>query len=407
MRMFLARREKKLHSIIWVANSEEASSFDRRRRSMLDSPEEIRQLNAFLTAKDPYSFITAVSNFGRPMIQHELRFHQSLGDEALKLKRRYSADEFLNDRTRRKFSTGSRRMLANESWMLVPGATQTEKENSARRAVAAFDPESSESLDSAIHDAGSDAVVVVEPLHDWLTLKNMLVLMLTIKHALQSALRGEAVDYSAMCGIVKAEATDFGLVDALNETSPVYAAPVFFNDIWRNESLKDLALEAIQVLNPLGDTNSLKWGQYSRMGFRNDSRIDGRRAFRLIGNDKIRYIPQISLSGTAGSAWTFKSEWGGNVYLAIEDDGSEERVIVESLFTSFMNSRFENGDYQLDFGLDKSSGGLSATSLESQLWLSLLGADKVKVGICEKCGMPYFASDGSKKRYCSRACSHA
>ena len=67
MKLFLARKDKKLHSLIWALDAEEAAGLDREKGTLLDDSEGIAKLNAFLSVKDPFALITSIASFGSPL----------------------------------------------------------------------------------------------------------------------------------------------------------------------------------------------------------------------------------------------------------------------------------------------------------------------------------------------------
>lgn len=407
MKLFLARKDKKLHSLIWVCDVEEAAELDRKKGTLLDDSEGIAKLNAFLSAKDPFALIASIASFGSPLSHRELILDASFGMEKSKLRRTYAPEEFLKDRTLKRFSNGSRAMLASECWFLVAGSGELsqEKESAARRAVSEFGFGEEKDLRAAVESCKSGGLVVVEPLQDWVWLKNMLVLMLSLGHSLESGCPAPLLD----CGFRKTSVTKFGVAEAFDSTYTAFVIPVAFNEYWRNEKLSQLLEEAIDFYNPFRGEGFLSWAPYSKIGFEsiNDSR---HRVTQLKDASKetgrsIRYVSVNQIDGKPGSLRSFRKDWGGNLYLAITGDIDNERSTAEYFFDAMAKSRMEYGWIDYDFAVDADrDGGLVARTLESQIWLTLLGRGGVYIGICERCGLPYLVKGRTRKRFCSHNC---
>lgn len=407
MKLFLTRKDKKLHSLIWVCDAEEAAELDRKKGTLLDDSEGIAKLNAFLSAKDPFALIASIASFGSPLSHRELTLDASFGMEKSKLRRTYAPEEFLKDRTLKRFSNGSRAMLASECWFLVAGSAELsqEKESAARRAVSEFGFGEEKDLRAAVESCKSGGLVVVEPLQDWVWLKNMLVLMLSLGHSLESGCPAPLLD----CGFRKTSVTKFGVAEAFDSTYTAFVIPVAFNEYWRNEKLSQLLEEAIDFYNPFRGEGFLSWAPYSKIGFEsiNDSR---HRVTQLKDASKetgrsIRYVSVNQIDGKPGSLRSFRKDWGGNLYLAITGDIDNERSTAEYFFDAMAKSRMEYGWIDYDFAVDADrDGGLVARTLESQIWLTLLGRGGVYIGICERCGLPYLVKGRTRKRFCSHNC---
>ena len=224
VKLFLARKDKKLHSLIWVCDAEEAAGLDREKGTLLDDSEGIAKLNAFLSAKDPFALIASIASFGSPLSHRELTLDASFGMEKSKLRRTYAPEEFLKDRTLKRFSNGSRAMLASECWFLVAGSGELsqEKESAARRAVSEFGFGEEKDLRAAAESCRGGGLVVVEPLQDWVWLKNMLVLMLSLGHSLESGCPAPLLD----CGFRKTPVTKFGVAEAFDSTYTAFVIPL-------------------------------------------------------------------------------------------------------------------------------------------------------------------------------------
>ena len=407
MKLFLVRKDKKLHSLIWVCDAEEAAELDRKKGTLLDDSEGIAKLNAFLSAKDPFALIASIASFGSPLSHRELTLDASFGMEKSKLRRTYAPEEFLKDRTLKRFSNGSRAMLASECWFLVAGSAELsqEKESAARRAVSEFGFGEEKDLRAAVESCKSGGLVVVEPLQDWVWLKNMLVLMLSLGHSLESGCPAPLLD----CGFRKTPVTKFGVAEAFDSTYTAFVIPVAFNEYWRNEKLSQLLEEAIDFYNPFRGEGFLSWAPYSKIGFEsiNDSRhrvTQLKDAYKETGRS-IRYVSVNQIDGKPGSLRSFRKDWGGNLYLAITGDIDNERSTAEYFFDAMAKSRMEYGWIDYDFAVDAGrDGGLVARTLESQIWLTLLGRGGVYIGICERCGLPYLVKGRTRKRFCSHNC---
>ena len=405
MKFFLARKDKKFHSLIWTLEAKEAAELDKGKGTLLDDSEGIAKLNAFLSAKNPFAFIASIWSFGSPLSHRELSLDASIGMEEPKLKRTYAPEEFLNSKTLKRFSNGSRAMLASECWFLVAGAggPSRRKESAARRAVPEFGFGGEQGLRDAAESCEGGGLVVVEPLQDWVWLKNMLVLMLSLKHSLESGCPAPLLD----CGFQKTSVTKFAAVEPFDSTYTAFIIPVAFNEYWCNKKPRQFLEEELDYYNPFSKDWFLSWAPYSKTGFEvaNDSPcIRLKNASREAGRS-IHYVSDNQIDGKPGSLRDFREYWGGNLYLAIAGDIDDERATAEYFFNAMAKSRMEYGWVDYDFAVDADrDGGLVARTLESQIWLTLLGRRGVYVGICERCGLPYLVKGRTRKRFCSHNC---
>lgn len=407
MKLFLSRKGKKLHSVIWMLDATEASSLDDERGSLLRSSDGIAKINAFLSAKDAFSLITSMESFGAPLSHREILLDSSFGAEAFRMKRSYLPEEFIEEKVLSGYTSGSRGVLAAECWFLVAGSGSLpqEKESAARRSISSFGFADDSDLREAAKSCRGGGLIVVEPLLDWVWLKNMVVLMLSLKHSLESG----CADPLTSCGFRKTSVTDFGLAKPLDSAYEAFVIPVAFNEYWRNTKVTQLMSEDASYCNPLRGDGFLSWAPYSKLGFES---VNGplRSVVRMKDdgcgeNRAIRYVSDNQVDGKPGTLLSFRDDWGGNLYLAITGDIDDERLTAEYFFNTVAKNRMKHGWIDCDFALDSDrDGGLTARTLESQIWLTLLGQIGIRVGICERCGLPFLAKGRARKLYCSHNC---
>lgn len=407
MKMYLARKDKKLHSLVWMFNADEASILDDAKSSLLNNSDGIAKINTFLSAKDPFSLISSIMGFGMPLSHFEISLDDSFKVEASRLKRSFIPEEFVEEKVLDRYANGSRGVLAAECWFLVagPGSLSQEKESAARRAIATFGFDDEQELRDAAKACFGGGLVVVEPLLDWLWLKNMLVLMFSLKHSLET----KCPKPLANCGFRKTSVTSFGPVKALNTAYDAFVVPIVFNEYWRNTRVLQLAGEAIGAFNPFKEDSFLSWAPYSKLGFESvDEPLHSVVRMKTDESERdlsIQYVSDNQVDGKPGSPQSFREDWGGNLYLAVTGDITDERSTAEHFFNSLANTRMRYGWFEYDFALDSDrDGGLVARTLESQIWLSLFGWSDIRVGICERCGLPFLAKGKTRKRYCSHNC---
>jgi hypothetical protein len=350
------------------------------------------------------------------MIQYDIVFDESLGKAGENIKRRYTADEALDLVKRGKLTAGSRARLATECWMNIPGMKETEKESSARRTIAKYSPTPERSIEDAISKAGDDCVVVIEPLQDWLVLKNLLTLFLPM----QSYLTGEhALDKAKVlekCGFeYHNDIRLFGPVKSLDSFYGAYVAPIAFNSLWRNDSFMKLLSEGLsEEPNPFNHESYIRWSQYIEVGFEAKKTKAGTTTYYRLISDKeplehgeIRRISFNELSSDPKSLLHYKENWGGNLYLAYVSDGTDPWDDAVDLFNTFANNRIAFSNCRVSFGVEGAAKGFVSTTLAGQLWLCMFGRKDLRVDVCEHCGIPYFATKNSRKKFCSTLCSHA
>ena len=407
MKLFIARKDKKLHSLIWMYKPGETGALNEPRGSLLDESEGVAQLNAFISSKDPYFLVSAIYAFGRPLHHREIQLDSSFGFDASKLRRVYSPESFIRKGNLDRYAKGSRNMLASECWFLVAGEGDLSKEkvSAARRALLAFGITDNQELLDYAEKCLNGGLVVVEPVLDWVWLKNMLVLMISLKHSLAKGSMHPLTD----CGFRKTSVTRFGAVKQLDSKYDAYVIPIAFNEYWRNKKVLQLVSEAVELYNPFKEEGALSWAPYSKIGFENIE--DGFHriiALKIEDADKgrgIRYVSDNQVDGKPGSAMSFSEDWGGNLYLAITGNIEDERETAQFFFHAIAKSRISCGSIDYDFALDfDRDGGLLARSLDSQLWLTFIGKSGLNVGLCDRCGLPFLVKGKIGKRYCSHNC---
>lgn len=407
MRVFLARKEKKLHSVLWVASQAECNeglSFGRFSSSDGDG---IKGLNEFLSAKDPYSLVSAIEQFGAPLSHKQLVLDSSFGKDREGFERVCSGEKFLTDYIDR-YSNSSRRALANECWLLLPGHGYSEdKESAAKRVAQEYSIEDGDAIERAISQAGVGCLVVEEPLLDWIWAKNMLALMLSIKHALMS----DAVETSAKplesCGFsLNGHIKNLGF-DNGHHASLVL--PIMRSDYARFSGIGSAIRETVQdYFLPGGSGGTCRWAPYSYYGFRREAVKGGSCVALITANaDRDRscmsYVPE-SLALGDGGTFADYSNPKQKVLIEIQGDIEKQNELAKRLFNEFMRNRLSFGDYRCDFD---NEGRLVSNTFETCLWLSLLGVPGLKLNRCENCGLPFFASENSLRRFCSGACQQS
>lgn len=407
MKLFLARKDKKLHSLIWMFEPEEAVDLSKANRSILYEAKGIVRLNSFISAKDPYALLSSIEAFGKPMSHCEIKLDSSFGSDALGLRRTYTPEEFLDGKYIARYTKGSRTTLASECWFLVAGDGELskEKESAARRAISAYGVGDERELTDCVEKCRNGGLVVVEPLLDWVWLKNMLVLMFSLKHLLELGSSHPLID----CGFRKTSVTRFGAFKPLDSKYDAYVIPVAFNEYWRNTRVLQLVGETTELFNPFKGEGFLSWAPYSKIGF--ESIEEQLHRVIVLKNDAehsktgIRYVSDNQVDGKPGSLLSFSDDWGGNLYLAITGDIENEKETARFFFNAIAESRISSCFIDYDFALDLDrDGSFLARTLESQLWLALFGRSGVSVDFCERCGLPFLMKGKTGKRYCSHNC---
>lgn len=407
MRLFLVKKDSKLHSLIWMLEPEEAVNLGEANGSILFEPEGIARLNAFIAAKDPYSLLNSINAFGKPMSHCEIGLDSSFSLDAMGLRRTYTPEEFLDEKNLDRYTKGSRTVLASECWFLVAGNGELskEKESAARRAISVYGFGDKQELKDCAERCKNGGLIVVEPVLDWVWLKNMLVLMISLKHSLESDSAHPLID----CGFRKTSVTRFGAFKPLDSKYDAYVIPVAFNEYWRNTKALQLVGENIELFNPFKREGFLSWAPYSKLGF--ESIVDRSHRVIALKSDAenrergIRYVSDNQVDGKPGSLKSFRDDWGGNLYLAITGNIENEKESARYFFNAIADSRIKYGFVDYDFALDLDrDGSFTAQTLESQLWLALFGRSGIYVGICENCGLPFLMKGKIRKRYCSHNC---
>ena len=404
MKLFLSRKEKKLHCLLWVLNAEEYATVFELKPSLLGDSSLLKQVNSFLSAKDPLSFMKCIEGFEKPMWPAELNLDPSFGSDAFGIKRVHRPASFFVDYEKGIYTSGSRRMLAHECWFILPGfGASFCKESSATKAIKTYDPDDESALKKAVVEAGEGAVIIEESLQDWIWLKNMTAIALSLKKRLCESRISGFNDPLQRSGFFKAKYS--GIVPFKGERVLYeYRVPVMRSDYIRFDNTIDMFKEVVEDYNRLtGRRGFFRWSPYSKLGFKKIKGPFQQERLVMVSPDKnncqIHYlIDEVSTSEES----TDRSKM---LFLCFSGSFSSEFDAGSSFLRSLLTNRFAFESYGFDFG--DAECRFSSKTLSGQIWLTIFGAKGIHQGCCDVCGLPFFVKGKTKKLYCSKACKQS
>ena len=247
--MFLVRYKRMLHIVVWIMSPDEFERYREPRGFDLEEKGFRERVNSFLCAKDPFTLLSAVKGFNEPMMIETPDRHSEIKAFNNKVNRCMSVEKF--SKIRPKISKGARQVLADECSLYVPlDSRDAYKESAARRAVAEFEGVDNGKLDDSLKrakDAGG--VVVMEPLNDWVVLRSCLQLYARLRYG------NTEERISALTGS--------GFESVLHGGKRFYQAPMYFNTVWKDETILDMLGSATRDIVPFLEDGWLFWCQYA------------------------------------------------------------------------------------------------------------------------------------------------
>lgn len=350
----------------------------------------IEQANAFLMARDPESLVESAARLG-PMFV-------SKSDLTGRLLMVADAQSKAGKRLRQ---SDSPRLLAEcffdpyaasvgNDGLLFEGAGRVPRA-SADRTVEAYDFCGNSSDYGYLGDHFS---VLIEPLQDWILLRNLLSITLRLGGMLRRCPSGEALLEDAGFSRVERKTLDAKLViDA-----PGYAIPVMFNPYFREGSIphNDVAFDANAI-----------WPLYSRIA----EERPGRYGLGIYGalrdcDGSIRFATAAQVEAAHGSFKPRKlrpeeERW---TYLVIEESGGcGQKELADKLLSSLDRVLYRprlsySGEQMREVSVD-------SYDLPSALWSLVRSHPNHYLMTCDNCHRTVFSTtQGPNRRFCSDSC---
>lgn len=360
---------------------------------MLDTPVgevEIDQANAFLMARDPESLVESAARLG-PMFANR----SDLADRLLAV-----ADVQSGEGERFRQSDSSSLLdecffdpyaaSVGDDGLLFEGAGRVPRA-SADRAVEAFDFCGNSPAYGCLDGHLS---VLIEPLQDWILLRNLLSIALRLGGVLRKRLSGETILEDAGFSRVERKTLDAKLViDA-----PGYAIPVMFNPYFREGSIP---------INDLNFDANVIWPLYSRIA----EKKSGRYGLGIYGalrdcDGSIRFATAAQVEVVRGSFKPRKlrpeeERW---TYLVIEESGkSGQKELADKLLSSLDRVLYRprlsySGEQMREVSVD-------SFDLPSALWSLVRDHPNHYLMTCDNCHRTVFSTtQGPNRRFCSDSC---
>ncbi len=383
--LFLARdRESGMHSFVRLVRNGE-----------LNSPVyrfSIEMVNSLMLARDPEMLIRAARCFG-PM------YH----DESDLAGRIMTAEEAVLETGKRLMPSDSKALLEEckfDPYNVVSDDGGLARTESGRIARAASD-RAVECCDYCIESPdftyGSHRYrLVIEPVQDWIFLRNLLSIVLRIGGTICRSLRADGAEtILEECGFSKVERKT--LSSRLAIDSPGYTIPVMFNPFFRggNVFINDLTFDA-----------NATWPLYSRLVEPNSRHLGLVNIGALKGQPSIKFVSGPQAERAKGSFAPVsdrpdESKW---VYMVLEDDGTSSQYdlankLINALDGLMCRPRLVYQDQPMQEILSQPH------DLPSALWDLVRNHPNHYLMTCDNCKRTLFSTtQGPNRRFCSDSC---
>ena len=381
-RLYVAKDKKSgMHALVRVVQREE-----------LDAPlsgVDIERANALLMARDPESLVEAAAALG-PMFART-------GDLA---ERSLTVEEALEATGKRLLRSDSKALLAEcffdpyatsaEAGGIMFEGTGRPQKASADRVVESYDYCGA---NPDLARLGNHFQVLVEPLQDWVLLRNLLSITLRLGGTLRKLGSPETVLEDAGFSKVERRTLDAKLViDA-----PGFAIPVMFNPYFREGNL---------LLNDIRFDASATWPLYGRIAEVRKGRYGMSSVGTLRGCDTIKFVTGPQAEAVPGSLESRKlrpdeARW---MYLVIENKGGESQKELADLLLSSLDRQLYGPRLSYS-GNSMSEVLVDSYDLPTALWGLVRSHPNHYLMTCENCHRTVFSTtQGPNRRFCSDSC---
>ena len=383
--LFLARdRKSGMHSFVRLVRLDE-----------IDSPVHgftIDSVNSLMLARDPEMLACAARRVG-PMYHDRA----DLGDRVM------TAEEALSATRRRLMPSDSKTLLEEckfDPYSVVSGDRGLARVESGRIARAASDRTVEQydyCADSPDYTYGSHRYrLVIEPLQDWILLRNLLSIVLRIGGVICRSLRaGDADTILEDCGFSRVERRT--LSSRLAIDSPGYTIPVMFNPFFRggNTLINDMVFDA-DATCPL----------YSRLIEPQSRHLGLANIGTLRSSPSIKFVTGPQAERAKGSFAPVsdrpdESKW---VYMVLEDDGSSsQRDLANKLINALDGLMYRPRLVYQDQPMQEIIA--QPHDLPSALWDLVRNHPNHYLMTCDNCQRTLFSTtQGPNRRFCSDSC---
>jgi hypothetical protein len=380
-RLYLARQENGLHVLIRIFPKEVFN------QNFCATPKEVNKL---LESKNILSLLKAIEQFG-PLLTCALVESENT---------RFYPIEKLSDDPIRDMGLSSVHLpsLIRETVFELP--CESGEHVYLTRKVSKKYGIDREGFNDDLSEHTSSEVVVIEPLQEWLFLRNTLSLFGRIIYARQE---------NTFCDTML-ESIGFERRSNRKLKTDVFAIPFQFNTWFAtNNTTKNL-------IHPLTTSPErhcpLLWRIFTK-SFKdtNDSFIGrllkGDAHFVLKDSPDILILTAPQATGRRASVINNKNYEDKRLYLAIREDGRSQIELSEHLIISFIKHFID--DFSLIDAQSVFDGNRSYSPTPSNLaaacWMTLVNHPGYYLIRCKACGSVVFASDVGRERiFCSNAC---
>lgn len=352
----------------------------------------VDRANAFLMARDPESLVESAIQLG-PMFVARV----DLNDRVL------TFTDALSEKGKRLLQSDSSRLLAEcffdpyvasagGNGLMFEGAGRVSRA-SADRTVEEFDFCGSSPSYGCLED---HFTALIEPVQDWVLLRNLLSITLRLGGTLRKHLSGETVLEDA--GFSKVGRQTLQSKFALD--APGYAVPVMYNPYFRDGNLLKNGL--------VFDGNATR-PLYERI-----ARVEARRRAGLIlvdvgvlrGNESIKFVTGAQAGVAEGSSeqcglMPEERKW---LYLVVEDRGDmSQKDLADMLLDSLDQQLYRP---RLSYSGDLMEGvSVNVYDLPSALWALVRNHPNHYLMTCDNCHRTVFSTtQGPNRRFCSDSC---
>lgn len=345
------------------------------RRSYADARATPETLNPFFKARDVYAFLTAIDSLpplgGYKAVDAAPR-GLAAPDEGALLKETFLAP--------------AGKPEGDDPWAFTTGRAARA---AAREATEAL------SLEEGFFKGGP---CVVEPLHDWLFLRNLLIYAMRMA---AEAASGQGGDVLERAGFAPVEPSTRASRRAMG--GPGYVAPIAYNPFFSRPAV-DLTWDDAKV-----------WPLYSRLTVADQSALE-----KAVGFTSVRHLKGCPEAKLLTSVQVDKAEAGAGlrkagepeaewVYLALERVGDEGQLETAQRFIRATDGLF--GCDSLSLGGDPGTELVREahpSGLAEAAWAVVKDHPGYELACCRRCGRAFFAPQAGRQAvFCSQACRSA
>lgn len=245
--------------------------------------------------------------------------------------------------------------------------------------------------------SGGGASLVVEPLQDWILLRNLLSITLRLGALLREG-NGDSGTLLEGAGFSRVGRRSFH--SKLSIDSPGYAIPVMFNPFFR---------EGKVVANCPSSDGRAAWPLYERIAKSETRHAVGGLDIEvgsLRGSDSIKFVSvvrAVDSTGEAPSRWLRSGEARWTYLVIVGEEGKGQKALADS-FLNAVDSQLYRPTLSFS-GRMMAEVSVCAPDLPTALWGIVRNHPNHYLLTCENCHRTVFSTtQGPNRRFCSDSC---